>query len=276
MSPTVTYTTEVKDEVKHRRLLILASLVFAVVTCSHGFGPGIHAQVQTAVKPQVEQEAQSGQTTPDQSAEPPVLKTNRDKANYAIGVNVASNLKHQGIEIDLDLVMKGMKDTFSGAKLLLSDEDLRKTISLYQAEVRRSQAKARAVESEANKKEGEAFLAENKKKDGVVTLPSGLQYRIIKAGNGKMPAEADTVECRYRGTLIDGTEFDSSERTGKPATFKVAGVIPGWREALELMPVGSTWQLFIPSQLAYAEKGTRGSIGPNETLIFEVELLAIK
>jgi len=265
-----------KEEVKDRGLLFLASLVFAVVAISWGYVGGVHAQVQSAVKPQAEQEVQSGQTTSGQSAESSILKTNRDKANYAIGVNVARNLRQQGIEIDLDLVMKGIKDGFSGGRLLMSDEDLRKTISLYQAEVRRQLAKKRAMETEANKKEGEEFLAENKKKDGVVTLPSGLQYRIIKAGDGKMPTDADTVECRYRGTLIDGTEFDSSERTGKPATFKVAGVIPGWKEDLKLMPVGSTWQLFIPSQLAYAERGARGSIGPNATLIFEVELLAIK
>jgi FKBP-type peptidyl-prolyl cis-trans isomerase FklB len=126
-----------------------------------------------------------------------------------------------------------------------------------------------------NKKEGDAFLAENMKKEGVMALPSGLQYKILKAGSGKMPTDADTVECNYRGTFINGTEFDSSYRTGKPATLKVKGVIPGWQEALKLMPVGSKWQLFIPPQLAYGERGS-GPIGPNATLIFDLELLAIK
>jgi FKBP-type peptidyl-prolyl cis-trans isomerase FklB len=133
-----------------------------------------------------------------------------------------------------------------------------------------------AKAAEDNRKAGESFLAENKKKEGVVTLPSGLQYKVLKAGDGKKPTDADTVECHYRGTLINGTEFDSSYLTGQPATFKIAGVIPGWREALKLMPVGSKWQLFVPSQLAYGARGKGGSIGPNAALIFEVELLAIK
>jgi FKBP-type peptidyl-prolyl cis-trans isomerase FklB len=133
-----------------------------------------------------------------------------------------------------------------------------------------------AKAAEDNKKAGESFLAENKKKEGVVTLPSGLQYKVLKAGDGKKPTDTDTVECNYRGTHIDGTEFDSSYRTGQPATFKVAGVIPGWREALKLMPVGSKWQIFVPSQLAYGTRGKPGSVGPNAALIFEVELLAIK
>ena len=130
--------------------------------------------------------------------------------------------------------------------------------------------------SAENKKEGTAFLARNKTKQGVVTLPSGLQYKILKAGNGKKPVGADTVECHYRGTLINGTEFDSSYRRGQAASFPVSGVIPGWTEALKLMPVGSKWQLFIPPQLAYGAQGSGRDIGPDATLIFEVELLAIK
>jgi FKBP-type peptidyl-prolyl cis-trans isomerase FklB len=171
--------------------------------------------------------------------------------------------------------MKGMQDAHSGGKLLLSDEDIRIGIEKYQVAVKQKRSKMMIKAAEDNRKEGEAYLAENKKKDGVVTLPSGLQYKILKAGDGKKPTDADTVECNYRGTFINGTEFDSSSRTGKPATFKVTGVIPGWTEALKLMPVGSKWQLFVPYQLAYGSRGS-GRIGPNATLIFEVELLAIK
>jgi FKBP-type peptidyl-prolyl cis-trans isomerase len=209
------------------------------------------------------------------AGEQPELKTDKDKVNYSIGVNIIGNIKQQGVEIDLDLVMKGMKDANSGGKLLLSDEEIRTGVDKYQTAVRQKRSQMTAKAAEENKKEGEAFLAENKKKDGIVTLPSGLQYKVLKAGDGKKPLDTDTVEVNYRGTLVNGTEFDSSYRAGRPATFKVGGVIPGWTEALKLMPVGSKWQLVIPSQLAYGDRGS-GRIGPNATLIFEVELLAIK
>lgn len=205
-----------------------------------------------------------------------VLKTQKDKVNYGIGVNIIGNIKQQGVEIDLDLMIQGMKDAYSGGKLLLTDEEIRIAIDQYQTAVRQKRSMMMAKAAEDNKKAGESFLAENRKKEGVVVLPSGLQYKILKAGDGKKPTDADNVECNYRGTLIDGTEFDSSFRTGQPATLKVAGVIPGWKEALKLMPVGSTWQLFVPSQLAYGTRGKGGLIGPNAALIFEVELLAIK
>jgi FKBP-type peptidyl-prolyl cis-trans isomerase FklB len=146
----------------------------------------------------------------------------------------------------------------------------------FQTELRDKQQAKRKAEGDENLKAGEVFLAENRKKEGVVTLPNGLQYKILKAGGGRKPTEADTVEVNYRGTLIDGTEFDSSYKRGKPVTFKVTGVIKGWTEALKLMPVGSKWQLFIPPQLAYGERGAGQAIGPNATLIFEIELLAIK
>jgi FKBP-type peptidyl-prolyl cis-trans isomerase FklB len=209
------------------------------------------------------------------ASETTALKTQKDKINYGIGVSVLRNFKQQGIEVDLDVVIKGMKDAQAG-KLLLTEEDLRKTLDAYQAELRQKHVQAMKAAGEINKKEGEAFLSANKKKEGVVTLPSGLQYKILKAGSGKKPTDTDTVECRYKGTLINGTEFDNSERTGKPVSFRVTGVIPGWTEALKLMPVGSKWQLFIPPQLAYGERGAGMQIGPNATLIFEVELLAIK
>lgn len=208
--------------------------------------------------------------------EPTALKTERDKVNYAIGVNIVGNIKQQKVDIDLDLVIQGMKDAYSGGKLLLSDEEIRKGIDQYQIAVKQKRSQIMSKSAEESKKEGEAFLAENGKKEGVVTLPSGLQYRVIKAGDGKKPTDNDKVECHYRGTFISGKEFDNTYHTGKPVTFNVSGMIPGWREAVKRMPVGSTWQLFVPSRLAYGDRGKSGSIGPNMTLIIEVELLAIK
>jgi UDP-GlcNAc:undecaprenyl-phosphate/decaprenyl-phosphate GlcNAc-1-phosphate transferase len=206
--------------------------------------------------------------------EPTELKTEKDKVNYGIGVSMAKNFKHQGVEVDANMMIKGMKDELSGKKLLVPEDELRKTMATYQQELRRKLVEARKVAALDKKKEGDAFLAENKKKEGVVTLPNGLQYKILKASEGKKPAAADTVEVKYRGTLIDGKEFDSSGAATR--TFKVTEVIPGWREALQLMPVGSKWQLIVPPELAYGERGMGQVIGPNSTLIFEVELVGIK
>ena len=207
--------------------------------------------------------------------ETPVLKTLKEKVSYGLGVDIGKNFKRQGIEADVDFVIKGLKDGLSGEKLLMSEEDLRIIMGAFQHELNKKQMQAKMIAAEDNSKKGEAFLADNKTKEGVVTLPSGLQYKVLKAGDGKKPAEADTVECNYRGTLINGTLLDSSQ-PDKPAVFKITGVIPGWKEALLLMPEGSKWQLFIPPHLAYGEKGGGGKIGPNATLIFELELLAIK
>ena len=204
------------------------------------------------------------------------LTTQRDRVNYAIGVNLIGNFKQQGVEIDLDVVMQGMKDAASGGKLLLNEDELRIAITQYQTKIRQRRAPEVSKSAIDNKVEGETFLAENMKKEGVVTLESGLQYKVLNSGDGKKPTLEDTVECQYRGFFVNGNEFDSSYHNERPALFKVAEMIPGWRQALPLMPVGSKWQIFVPSQLAYGEHGKGGLIGPNTALIFEIELLAVK
>jgi FKBP-type peptidyl-prolyl cis-trans isomerase FklB len=206
----------------------------------------------------------------------PALKDQKEKLSYALGMDVARTLRRQSIEIDPALFNKGLNDTYSGGKLLLSDDEARALITDMQKDTRKKLEDTRAQAADTNKKAGDAFLAENKKAQGIVALPSGLQYKVLKAGEGKKPALDDIVVCQYRGTLIDGKEFDSSYKRNEPATFPVKGVIKGWTEALQLMPVGSKWQLFIPPDLAYGERGAGAEIGPNSTLIFEVELVSIK
>jgi len=205
-----------------------------------------------------------------------MLKHQKDKISYIIGLDIGSNFKKQSIDIDPDILLKGMKDALAGKKAALSEEEIRETKAAFQKEMKAKQEEIAKKLGEKNKKEGEAFLAENKKKEGVKTLPSGLQYKVIKAGKGKKPNLTDTVKTHYKGTLIDGTEFDSSYRRGQPATFSVNGVIPGWTEALQLMEEGAKWQLFIPSHLAYGDRGAGHIIGPNATLIFEIELISIE
>jgi len=203
-------------------------------------------------------------------------KTQKDRVSYVIGVDIGANLKKQSIEVNPDLLFKGIKDGLSGNKLMMSDQEIKETIATFQKEIQAKQEELAKRMGEKNKKEGEAFLAENKNKEGVITLPSGLQYKILKKGSGKKPKLTDTVTTHYRGTLIDGTEFDSSYRRNQPVSFPVNGVIAGWTEALQLMEEGAKWQLFIPPHLAYGERGTGPRIGPNATLIFEVELISIQ
>jgi FKBP-type peptidyl-prolyl cis-trans isomerase FklB len=204
------------------------------------------------------------------------LKTDKDKASYAIGMNIGQNLKRQSEVIDATVVERGMKDALAGDKTLMTEDEAKAALVTLQANMRKKQEEQVQQMAETNKKEGDAFLAENKTKAGVVTLPSGLQYKILSEGTGPKPTAADSVICNYKGTLLDGTEFDSSAKHGGPATFPVSGVIKGWTEALQLMPVGSKWQLFVPSDLAYGQRGAGGGIAPNSTLIFEVELVSIK
>ncbi|MGO9085771.1 MAG: FKBP-type peptidyl-prolyl cis-trans isomerase [Candidatus Sulfotelmatobacter sp.] len=195
------------------------------------------------------------------------LKTQRDKESYAMGMNLGMGLHKQGLTLDPALVARGMKDGMAGGKTLLTETDARAALQQLQDDVSQKLVMA-------NHKDGEAFLAANKSKEGVVALPSGLQYKIMKEGTGPKPTASDTVTCNYRGTFINGTEFDSSYKRGQPVSFAVSGVIKGWTEALQLMPVGSKWQLFIPSDLAYGDNGRPG-IAPGATLIFEVELISI-
>jgi FKBP-type peptidyl-prolyl cis-trans isomerase FklB len=203
-------------------------------------------------------------------------KTQKEKVSYSLGVNIGKNMKMQGIDADQEFLAQGLKDALSNAKTAMSDKDMETTMNTFQQEMMAKMQAKQKVDGEKNKKDGEAFLAANKKKDGVITLPSGLQYKVIKMGNGPKPTASQTVTCNYRGTLIDGKEFDSSNRYGKPAEFPVGGVIKGWIEALQLMPVGSKWELYIPSDLAYGENGAGQMIGPNAALVFEIELLSIK
>ena len=207
---------------------------------------------------------------------PLTLKTDKDKESYAIGMNIGKSLKKDSVDIDPAILLRGLKDTLAGGKTLLTDDDAKAAMTTLQTEVRKRQAEKMQALAETNKHEGEAFLAANKAQEGVVTLPDGLQYKILKEGDGPKPTASDSVVCNYRGTLLNNTEFDSSYKRGQPATFPVSGVIKGWTEVLQLMPVGSKWQIFVPSDLAYGARGAGGDIAPNSTLVFEIELLSIK
>src|ERR1700687_2938520 len=196
---------------------------------------------------------------------PLTLKTQKEKASYAMGMNFGTGLRKQSIDLDPAILARG-----------LTEDEARTVLTQLQNDLRKKQQELAQQVGDANKREGMAFLAANKTKDGVVTLPSGLQYKVLQEGTGPKPAPTDTVVCNYRGALLNNTEFDSSYKRGQPATFPVNGVIKGWTEALQLMPVGSKWQLFVPAELAYGERGAGGQIGPDATLMFEVELLSIQ
>ena len=204
-----------------------------------------------------------------------VLKTEKDRLSYALGMDIGGSLKGQSIDIDPDIFARGIKDVIEDKKSLLSDEEFQSTMTKFQQDMVARQADQVKVIAEKNRAEGEAFLAGNKKKDGVVTTPSGLQYIVLNEGAGDSPKATDIVSVHYKGMLIDGTEFDSSYRRGEPASFPVNGVITGWTEALQLMKPGAKWKIFLPSDIAYGERGAGPLIGPNSTLIFEVELISI-
>jgi FKBP-type peptidyl-prolyl cis-trans isomerase len=208
--------------------------------------------------------------------EPPVdLKTQKDKVSYSIGMNWGNMLRRESVDIDMAILTRAMKDAMAGVKPALTDQQVREVMAAFQTELAAKQNEKRKEAGSKNKLEGETFLAENKKKEDVITLPSGLQYKVITAGTGKIPTLKDKVLCHYRGTFVDGKEFDSSYTRGEPITFALTGVIKGWTEALQLMPVGSKWKLFIPSDIAYGEYGN-GDIGPNTALVFDIELISIE
>ena len=210
------------------------------------------------------------------SQDNPPLKDEKDKVSYSIGLDIGNTFKKQSMDINLDVLMTGLRDALSGNKPLLTDEQVKETMTAYSKTMMEKQASQAKEAGAKNLAVGEKFLAENKTKEGVKTTPSGLQYKVIKEGSGASPKATDTVETHYRGTLINGTEFDSSYKRNEPATFPVNRVIKGWTEALQMMKPGSKYQLFIPANLAYGERGAGQDIGPNETLIFEVELLNVK
>ena len=262
------------------------SLTLAVTAVAAGIIALGYAQAQQT--PPASAAQTPGTTTPKPPAAKPgttvakkpavlTLTTQKQKASYAIGLNIGKSMHKDSVDVDPNILLRGMKDGLAGAKPLLTDDEAKAAMVALQAELRKKGEEKMLVQGEANKKEGDTFLAENKTKEGVVALPSGLQYKILKEGTGPKPAATDTVVCQYKGTLLDNTEFDSSYKRGQAATFPVSGVIKGWTEALQLMPVGSKWQLFIPPDLAYgARGGPGGGIGPNATLVFEVELVSIQ
>jgi FKBP-type peptidyl-prolyl cis-trans isomerase FklB len=204
-----------------------------------------------------------------------LLNDEKSRVSYAIGMMLGHNWQQQGLEIDPDIAAHAIKDVQSGGTTLLTQEQMQETLTSFQKEFKVKQQKMQAELAVKNKATGEAFLAANKDKTGVTTLPDGLQYLVLTNGTGEPPTAKDVVTVHYRGTLIDGTEFDSSYKRGQPAQFQVGGVIPGWTEALQKMKAGSKWKLFIPANLAYGEQGQRG-IPPNSVLIFEVELISVQ
>jgi FKBP-type peptidyl-prolyl cis-trans isomerase FklB len=250
-------------------------------------GPAPNAAPAPAAGAQKAPAAKTGTATKPRTQVPFTLKTQKDKTSYAVGMNVgkglAGQLHQQSVEVDQAILLRGLKDAFTGGKMLLTDDEAKAVLMQLQTEVRARQQEKMKVDqekmkaaAEENKKAGAEYLEANKSKEGVVSLPSGLQYKILTEGTGPKPAATDTVLCNYRGTLVNGTEFDSSYKRGQPLPIQINGVIKGWTEALQLMPVGSKWQLFISSDLGYGDGGRPPVIGPGATLIFEVELLSIQ
>lgn len=217
---------------------------------------------------------QSSKANPAVLAIAEVLDT--DKVSYGIGVDMGRNFRRLALDIDIVQLAKGIRDAYEGKVLSVPDNELRKIMSTYQNQLKDKQAAAIKLSADINQAEGTKFLQMNASKDGVVHLPSGLQYKVLSEGHGRKPTDKDSVVCNYRGTLLDGTEFDSSERVGKPVQFNLNEIMPGWQEGLKLMAEGAKWQLFVPSHLAYGAAGAGRDIGPNATLIFEIELLRVE
>jgi len=256
--------------------ILLSSAQAQQTTASSAPNPPASASSQTTSAAPKKAPAAKTSQTPTKTSAPLTLRTDKDKVSYAIGMNVGTAMKRDGLDIDTAILLRGLKDVLAGAKPLLTDQEAQTVMTALQTDMRKKQELQQQQLADTNKKEGDAFLATNKTKEGVVSLPSGLQYKILQEGTGPKPVATDTVSVNYRGTLLNGTEFDSSFKRGQPATFPVGQIIKGWTEALQLMPVGSKWQLFIPSDLAYGPRGAGREIGPNSALVFEVELLSIQ
>jgi len=252
-------------------LSLTAALLAGVALAQQPSAPSTQQPPSTtAPKTQKPSTAKTSQASTTKKPAPPVLQTQKDKGSYAIGMNIGNTLKgklkQDQLDADPDLIARGLKDALTGTQTLLTDDEAKTALNAMLADARKQVAEKNA-----------AFLTENKDKPGVVTLPSGLQYKVLQEGNGPKPAATDIVVCNYRGTLIDGTEFDSSYKRSQPLTLNVSQVLKGWTEALQLMPVGSKWELYVPASLGYGERGSpNGAIGPNATLIFEIELLSIQ
>lgn len=260
-------------------ILALALVATAGFAAAQGSSSAKTNPAQGAAKTTGTQAAPSASQTP--AAQPaatpnPNFKSDKERQSYAVGINIGESLHRQPVDLDLDSLVKGLKDSMGGGKTLMTDDEAKAALMELGQQVKAKQEEKVSQAKEANKKEGDAYLAANKTKPGVVTTPSGLQYKIITPGTGPKPTAQDKVTVNYRGTLINGTEFDSSYKRGQPATFPVGGVIKGWTEALQLMPTGSKWQLVIPADLAYGDRGAGNDIAPGSTLIFEVELISIE
>jgi len=259
---------------------LLASDAFAQTTPASGSAQTPAAKPQPSgtapAKPQAGTAAKKtgAATKPGTTGAP--LTTDREKASYAIGTNIGKSMKKEGVDLDPAIIARGIKDGFTGTKPLLTDEQAQAALVAFSGAMKKKQEAQLAAIAAVNQKDGQVFLAANKFKSGVVTLPSGLEYKVITAGTGPKPTAEDTVMCNYRGTLINGTEFDNSAKHGGATEIPVGGVIKGWTEALQLMPVGSKWELYVPADLAYGQRQAGPDIGPNSTLIFEVELVSIQ
>lgn len=259
-------------------------IVPAVLLVAAAVAAGAQQSGQPAQKPAEKPMPQTPQTTqptqtqtaqPNAAGSPQSSQSIEDKASYIIGYNLGRQLKNNDIKANTDLILKGLRDATSGAQAMMSEEEMQSTMQTFQQQVMAAQEAKQKALGEKNKTEGEAFLAKNKARQGVKTTASGLQYEVLKEGTGPTPKATDTVTVNYKGTLMDGSTFDSSYDRGEPATFVLNQVIPGWTEGVQLMKVGSKYKFYIPSALAYGERGAGNVIGPNAPLIFEVELLSI-
>ena len=259
------------SQIANRWLIVLLTAILVGTSAAQESKPTAEASRKTSA-PDPQQELPA---TKNAEQATPTFKSRREMLSYAFGVELGRSLKAQGVNPDVELMVKALRDTLARNKLLMSETEATAALRTYEEDQKRDLEHAKQMISARNKKAGEDFFAQNIKKEGVVTLPSGLQYKILKEGDGKRPTLEDRVLCNYRGTLLDGKEFDSSYKRNQPATVPVKGLIRGWSEALQLMPVGSKWQLFIPPQLGYGERVV-GGIGPNSMLLFEVELISIQ